>query len=270
MSIQWSLVLFTVFAGSGAWLFIFVALDEFLKKTEKTVVPASVVSIILLAAGGIASITHLSHPTRMLGALSHPTSGIFMEALFIGLTGLAVLVYLVMIKREASVAARKVVAIVGIVLALALSFLVGDSYIMSSRPAWNTLALPIGYLGTASVCGAALYLLIVAACKEGEVAIKTASIFTVGTAALAAVTALAYGAISGGVSGDTAMLFWGCVIVCGAVVPALCAFFASRKAESALPLALVALCGGLVGSIAFRSIMWMIGAATANYFGVEI
>ena len=42
---------------------------------------------------------------------------------------------------------------------------------MTSRPVWNTVALPLAYLGTALATGAALYLVLCAALKvdEGDV-----------------------------------------------------------------------------------------------------
>ncbi|WP_270297928.1 DmsC/YnfH family molybdoenzyme membrane anchor subunit [Eggerthella sinensis] len=79
MTIQWSLVLFTVLAGCGAWLFACVAIDEFRGAAAKVRVPASVAAVVLLAVGGIASATHLSHVDRMMAALAHPAPGIFLE-----------------------------------------------------------------------------------------------------------------------------------------------------------------------------------------------
>ena len=140
MTIQWSLVLFTVLAGCGAWLFACVAIDEFRGAAAKVRVPASVAAVVLLAVGGIASATHLSHVDRMMAALAHPAPGIFLEALLLGLLAVCAIVYAVLVARRAGAGARKAVAVAGIVLAVAFSFACGSSYMMSSRPAWNTVA----------------------------------------------------------------------------------------------------------------------------------
>ena len=58
-------------------------------------------------------------------------------------------------EREASSGARKALAATGIVLAVAFAFACGVSYMMTSRPVWNTVALPLAYLGTALATGAA-------------------------------------------------------------------------------------------------------------------
>ena len=120
MTIQWSLVLFTVLAGCGAWLCACVAIDEFRGAAAKVRVPASVAAVVLLAVGGIASATHLSHVDRMMAALAHPAPGIFLEALLLGLLAVCAIVYAVLVARRAGAGARKAVAVAGIVLAAAV------------------------------------------------------------------------------------------------------------------------------------------------------
>lgn len=159
MTIQWSLVLFTVLSGCGAGLFACTALDEFRGgAASKVRLPACAVAVALLVVGGIASATHLSHVDRMMAVLAHPTAGIFLEALLLGLLAVCIAVYALLVKREASSGARKALAATGIVLAVAFAFACGVSYMMTSRPVWNTVALPSAYLGTALATGAALYL----------------------------------------------------------------------------------------------------------------
>ena len=178
MEIQWSLVLFTALTGLAGWLFVCVAVDEFLGRAKKASFPAAVVSIVVAIVGGLASVTHLSHPDRIMGALSHPTSGIFVEAVLIGCLIVCVAVYLVLLKREAGVGARKAVAVVGAVFGVLLSFMAGESYLMSARPNWNTQLLPLGYLLTVAPAGIAAYLTVVAAVAgkgAGEAAGKDAA-----------------------------------------------------------------------------------------------
>lgn len=72
MDIQWSLVIFTVLTGLGGWLFFFVGLNVLLGKTDKGAFAGTVAALALAIVGGCASVTHLSHPDRMLVALQHP------------------------------------------------------------------------------------------------------------------------------------------------------------------------------------------------------
>lgn len=149
MTIQWSLVLFTALTGIGGWTFVCVAADEFLGRAKTAAFPAAVVAFALSAVGGLASVTHLSHPDRIMGALGHPTSGIFTEAVLVGCVCVFVAIYLVMLKRGASDGALKAVAVIGAVFGVLISFMAGESYLMSSRPNWDTQLLPLGYMLTA-------------------------------------------------------------------------------------------------------------------------
>ena len=147
MEIQWSLVSFTALAGAGAWLFFCVGVDAFVQRTNKAAFPASLLAVVLLALGGLCSVTHLSHPDRMLGALAHPAPGIFLEALLLGLLAVVAIVFAVLVKRQAGAGVRKALALVGMVLALAFTFSCGSSYLMASQAAWNTPTLPLADWG---------------------------------------------------------------------------------------------------------------------------
>ena len=114
---------------------------------QQAAFPASLLAVVLLALGGLCSVTHLSHPDRMLGALAHPAPGIFLEALLLGLLAVVAIVFAVLVKRQAGAGVRKALALVGMVLALAFTFSCGSSYLMASQAAWNTPTLPLAYLG---------------------------------------------------------------------------------------------------------------------------
>ena len=257
MTIQWSLVLFTVLSGCGAGLFACTALDEFRGgAASKVRLPACAVAVALLVVGGIASATHLSHVDRMMAVLAHPTAGIFLEALLLGLLAVCIAVYALLVKREASSGARKALAATGIVLAVAFAFACGVSYMMTSRPVWNTVALPLAYLGTALATGAALYLVLCAALKVDEGDVKKAGVYAAAGGALSLVLTVAFGLVSGTAFGDQA--------------PAVCGVLVARKSGGALSLGVVALAGALVGSVAVRAVMWLVGTAVANYFGFAL
>ena len=263
MDIQWSLVLFTAIASCGTWVSVGVAVDELRGLTQRTNLTASALALVLAVVGGIASVTHLSHPDRIMAVLSHPTPGIFLEALLIGLFIAAVAVYVILLKRDASAGARKAVAVLAAVIGIVFSFASGYSYMMEARATWNTIALPLGYMGLS------LYLLLAACKKESVEAVKLAGWETVIGGVLALVSGLAFGFASGAATGDAAAIFW-VALVCGGLAPLVCGWLARSKPASAVTMATVAFAGGIIGSIAFRAVMWMVGTAVANYFGIVL
>ena len=269
MDIQWSLVLFTAIASCGTWVSVGVAVDELRGLTQRTNLVASVLALVLAVVGGIASVTHLSHPDRIMAVLSHPTAGIFLEALLIGLFIAAVAVYVILLKRDASAGARKAVAVLAAVIGIVFSFASGYSYMMEARTTWNTIALPLGYMGFGAASGLSLYLLLAACKKESVEAVKLAGWETVIGGVLALVSGLAFGFASGAATGDAAAIFW-VALVCGGLAPLVCGWLARSKPASAVTMATVSFAGGISGSIAFRAVMWMVGTAVANYFGIVL
>ena len=141
---------------------------------------------------------------------------------------------------------------------------------MSSRPVWNTVALPLAYLGTAMASGTALYLVLCAAFKVDDGDVGGAARYAAVGGAVALVLGLAYGVASGIAFGEQAALFWAAVVLCGSAAPTACGALAARTPGSALALGAVGLAGALVGSIALRAAMWLVGVAVANYFGFAL
>ena len=197
MEIQWSLVLFTALSGAGAWLVACAGLDAFKGLAKKTVVPAVVTGIVLIIVGGIASATHLSHVDRIMAVLAHPAPGIFLEAVLLGIDVVVAVAFLVLYRRGASEGVLKGLGVVAVAMAAVFSYACGSSYMMSSQLAWNTVALPLGYLGTALAAGTALWYLLCAARREEGAALSFAATETLVGAAAALVTSLAYGLLAG-------------------------------------------------------------------------
>ncbi|RDB80094.1 DMSO reductase [Eggerthella lenta] len=267
MDIQWSLVLFTALTGMGGWLFFFICLNVFVRKTDKGAFAGTATALALTVVGGLASVTHLSHPDRMLGALQHPTSGIFTEALLVGLLAIVMIAFLVMLRRGIDGGALKAVAVVGMALGALMSFMAGQSYLMSAIAAWNTELLPLGYLGTAAASGAAAYLVLIAAQKADENACSLYGLMTLAAGCVALITVLAYGAVAGAFAGDAAPMTIAAAAF-GGVAPIACGFLVRKKPGSAVALGAVALIAALIGSIAFRCAMWVIGAGLYDFFGL--
>lgn len=267
MEIQWSLVLFTTFVGLGCWCFVGVAIDTFLGKAKEATMVASITSIAVLIIGGLSSVTHLSHPTRMTEALSVPTSSIFVEAAGVFILMAIVAVFLVLYVRKTSEIACKVFAVAGLVVAIVLSFSVGNSYIMVARPAWNTITLPLAYVGTAAVLGMVSYALI-CAIKKTEGAKFYAKIAAV-LGAVSLITVLLYAVCSGTIANaDAALLLWGGAVIIGAIGPAVLSYLTIKKPENTKNMLIAATACAIIGCVCFRSFMWVVGSMPTNYFGL--
>jgi DMSO reductase anchor subunit len=260
MDIQWPLVVFTLFTGTAGWAMFFTGLNEFTHKSDRSGFVPGIVSIALLAAGAIASTLHLSHPDRIMGALAHPTSGIFTEFVLVMLLGISILVYLVCLKRGAQ-RVVKVFAVSGMVFGVLISFMAGDSYIMASRAAWDTVLLPVAYLGTAIPAGAALYWAL--ACRT-EDSIKMAAFASAIGGGVALVTVLVYTTATGVIT-STGAVYTPIVLCCSGLIPFVCGLIARKRPHPALMW--TTLVFSLAGGFLFRIMMWVVGVAFYNFFG---
>ncbi len=263
MTIQWSLVLFTALTGTAGCLYAALGIDEIRGKGQKGDFLISLIALIILAVGGLASVTHLSHPENIMGALSHPTSGIFVEAVLVGITGVLGIAHLVTVKRGSSVA--KVFALLAGIVGLVLAYSAGSSYMMSAQIAWNTVLLPLTYLFTAIPSGVGLYAVLRCAKKE-EIDATTPLILAAG-AAVGLICAIAYGLASGAM--DKGMTF---MIVCfiGMAVAAVAGFMLKGKTEAGLTFAALGFACAFIGAVAFRCAMWVMGSSLVDCFGTVI
>ena len=171
---------------------------------------------------------------------------------------------------ELNVAVGVALGVVAVAMAAIFSYSCGSSYMMASQLAWNTVALPLGYLGGAMASGTALWYVLCAVRREEAQALSFAALETLVGSVAALVTALVYGAASGVMGGDASVLFWLGVVICGGVAPLACAVTGLKKTEGALPLAVVAAAGALIGSVAYRVLMWTASVALMSLFGVGI
>jgi anaerobic dimethyl sulfoxide reductase subunit C (anchor subunit) len=297
MSIQWPLVFFTLFIGLGCGTFVgSVILTEWYGKAKQIRTVSSLVAIVSIGVGGVASTLHLGHPERIFGALGHPTSGIFMESMMSFLLGLAIIVYLLALRRDASAGTCKMIGTVGALFATLLTFVNGDAYVMASIPAWNTLILPALYLASAAVMGC--FSISVLLARTADYKATTTTLTTTETAAtmettattemikratlialaMQAVVLVAYlvhiaiapypdmnRSVTRVVAGNLAPLFWGGLVLLGLVVPAaLLTKFYTKNNEGML--AKVGLCSVLAAGVTFRSLMFLLGSSIKQYF----
>jgi len=280
MEIQWPLVFFTLLTGLGAGGFAAVAACELLGKAERARVPGAIMAVVAMAAGGVASVLHLGHPERFFNALGHLSSGITTEMVLIGLTGLTILAYLAVVRLGYSALARRVVAGIGLVLAIALVFAMGASYVLPARPAWNTWLLPLLFASSAAVLGLfAMYIWTLAAMedKAAVVAANKAACIAVAVETLVLVAYVIYLAVapfqnplrSAGrlLGGDLALAFWLGVVVVGIIAPlVLTGWLAKRKAFPSLAVPICGLLCALVGGGTLRALMYVLGSSIEQFF----
>lgn len=271
MEIQWSLVLFTAISGAGAWMFAFIGLNEFLQKAKnsKALMAGCVISAVLLALGGLASVTHLSHVDHVLWVLQHPAPGIFVEALLIGIDAVLAIIFFLLVKREASATARKVVAVLAIAMGPIFTYSCGSSYMMGSQLVWNTITLPLGYLGTAIPAGAAAWMLLGSYFKESDEQHKVAATELIVGGVVSLVLGAAYGLASGAAT-TQAPLFWGGVILVGSVVPIVCGIVARSNVKQVFNMGIAGLICGFAGSVSYRVLMWTASVVLMSLFGETI
>ncbi|MBC2889885.1 dimethyl sulfoxide reductase anchor subunit family protein [Gordonibacter massiliensis (ex Traore et al. 2017)] len=272
MEIQWALVLFTVISGAGAWLFACSMLASLFKKDEAPNKAETVVSFVLVAVGGCMSVMHLSHVDRILEALNHPTSGIFVEAAMIGVLCVILAVYFVLLVRGSSEKARTVVGVLALCVGVVFTYLCGSSYMMEARPAWMSVALPLAYFGTAASAGAGLNLFMKAVQKREGAAMSFSGLLAVIGGALGAVLAAAFCIAAGSylAEAQNGAIVWAVALFVAVVAVIACGVLAMKQPKNALAWGAIALVAGVLAAIALRAAMWLVGSPFMNFFLVAL
>jgi len=277
MSIEWSLVFFTLFIGLAAGVFAGIAFSEWTGVSVKQVrFPGAVLTLAALVIGGVSSVLHLGHPERIFGALEKPGSGIFMEALLMGVFGLIVIFYMLALRRGASELVCKLLSTLGLIPAVFLAAAVGHTYMMPSRPAWDTVILPVMYFMSAAVMGCFCIATLLSGREERPSAPTwyiIPVVFLIMQAAsianyLVYLTNAPYPDASRSTArvlmGDLAPVFWIGVVVLGFLVPGF--IMLRAKKSGSLAWARYGLMCVLLSGIAFRVLMFSLGSAVYNFF----
>ena len=268
MEIQWALVLFTVVSGAGAWLFACSMLGYLLKKDAAPSKMETIVAFVLVAVGGCMSVAHLSHVDRILEALHHPTSGIFVEAAMIGVLCVLLAVYFIMLARGTSDKARTAVGILASLVGIVFTFACGSSYLMEARPAWTTVTLPLAYLGTAAAAGAGLNLLVKAVQKRDEAALSFAGVLAAAGGALGLVLGAAFCLSAGAylAAAGNGAATWAGALFATLAVEVACGAVAAKRPSRAVALGVASCVCGVIAAIALRATMWLIGTPFMDFF----
>ena len=281
MELQWPLILFTTLVAWSAGVFGTQAVLALRGEAPKAQLSCWITAAVLLAAGGIAVFFHLEHFERIFNGFGHLTSGITQELIAIVVLAVAAIVYLVYLRRdEGKVPAW--LAVLSIALAAVLVVVMAHSYMMSARPAWDSVLWIFYVLGNACVLGPATVALIGAAVNAVTTIVYAVtlqflegSFTTVGyysdptmpTAPLVDVTA-----VGNVFTGELAPLMWIGVILVGAVVPLIAALL--EKRSGATPAAdgtavasraelwmAVAVIAAVIGAICMRVVFYELGAS---------
>lgn len=297
MTIEWNLILFTFFVCASAGVLLMQGLLTVQGKARKMQIESLVLSLALLAIGGIAVFFHLQHWTRMFNGFGHITSGITQELIGVILMGITIVLFFLMVRRSETGQAPKWVALLAIVVPFVMVFLMGHSYLMAARPAWDSFMLVVYYFVQMFLIGA-LFTLILAAVRKHEDAYD----FLIKVALIAAIAQLvvviAYALLlqsgsfadhgfyfdptlpdvavtvpsdimAGILTGNLALPFWLLAVACGAVVPAILMWLSLRKEDQPNTLrnyAIIALVAAAAGGICWRVILYIVAVTVFAIF----
>lgn len=223
---EFALFLFTLLGGTAAGAYVFAWAFPMGEGKKRWVLP--LVSLILLAIGGVALLMHLGHPERMFLAFSNPQSGITREALATGPLGVLVLVDFILGLRSSKPAPKAlgiVTAIAGVLLLVAM----GSAYVdFHGVPAWaNWTSMALFVVGGLSVGASILPLFDTEIARKNAFAV-CAAVLNVLFACTAIATGMHFAA-----NGFSIMPF-----ICGAVVAvaaAVVAYMAKNREGITMP-----------------------------------
>ncbi|OUO89424.1 hypothetical protein B5F40_11095 [Gordonibacter sp. An230] len=151
MELQWPLILFTTLVGASAGLFAAQGVYALAGRGAKAQAPALAASAILLVVGGVAVFLHLEHWERIFNGFGHLSSGITQELVAVIVMAAAMAAFFAVLRRGAGV--PRWCAVLAIAASAALVLVMGLSYLMAARPAWNNALQVLSLFGLASAAG---------------------------------------------------------------------------------------------------------------------
>jgi DMSO reductase anchor subunit len=157
METQWALVLFTTFLAWSAGLFATQGVYALKGECGYAQKRSLLVSFILMVIGGVAVFFHLQHWERIFNGFGHITSGITQELIFIVVMFVVMVIFFVLLRRSDDGALPKWAAWLAIISAVVLVCVMGNSYVMASRPAWNSVFEILSLVGAACAMGPATF-----------------------------------------------------------------------------------------------------------------
>lgn len=165
MEIQIPLILFTTFLAWSAGVFGSSAILAIKGKGEKVQLPVLIVSVVLLAIGGISVTFHLAQPLHIFNGFGNLTSGITQELIAIIALFVWMVVYFALYRRNEGKTPTWC-SVIAIVLAVVLCVVSGHSYNMPARPAWDSALQILSIVAGGLVMGPATVAVIAAVKKD--------------------------------------------------------------------------------------------------------
>lgn len=294
MELQWELILFTTFTAWSAGLFGAQALAAAFGKAKKAQMISWIVAAVLLVVGGISVFFHLQHWERIFNGFGQMNSGITQELIAIVILAIVAVIYLVFMRRsEDGASVPKWLAWVAVVICVVLVYVMGHSYMMNARPAWDTYLWVAYIFGNAAVLGPATLAFLMALKSDEDLkSIGTwVLIGTVVNLVLAAVYAafVQFGAAEAftevgfyfdptmptkemteisPIVGDQTLLMWVGAVGIGALLPAILAFVAKSKSDAASwkvwSILIVIL--AIIGAIMMRVVFYNLGLSVFMFY----
>ncbi|MCR5582880.1 MAG: dimethyl sulfoxide reductase anchor subunit [Eggerthellaceae bacterium] len=291
MELQWPLILFTVFVAWSAGLFATQALLAFKGRASQSQVPALATSAALLVIGGIAVFFHLQHWERIFNGFGHITSGITQELIAIVVVAVLMVAYFVLLRRAGSEEAKlpSWLCILSVVASAALVIVMAHSYVMASRPAWNSLLWICAVLGNACILGPATMALFAALKGESD---EFCASLVFGGSVVNAVCSAAYLVFLSTIGGlfvqvehyfdlthpmkelqsftspfanESAAVLWLGVVAVGLLVPIVSAVLGKKKSDWKTWGA-IAVAAAFVGAICLRVVFYQTGMSVFMFY----
>ena len=144
MELQWPLILFTAFIAWACGLFATQGFFALKKESAKAQMPALILSVVLLVIGGIAR-----------------------RLICIVLMMIVAVIFFVFLRKDPE-NVPSWVAILAIVIAVITAAITAHSYMMASRPAWNSFLWIVCMVGNACVLGPMTFGVIDASANKAE------------------------------------------------------------------------------------------------------
>ena len=295
MELQWPLILFTTLVAWSAGTFGAQAALALKGEGKEIQLSALIVSIVLLAASGIAVFFHLQHWERIFNGFGRITSGITQELIAIVAFVVVAVVYFACLRRsEDGKTVPKWIAIVALAISAILALVCAHSYMMAARPAWNTLMWPLVELCEAAALGTMTVMVMAALKKEpskiGDLsAIAAAIVSAVSSVALVAVWQVSHGSFAdvgfhfdgtsptkplldvaaetNVLSGELAPIVLAGIVVIGSLLPIACAILGKKKGDSHwIAFGSIGLVCLLVGAISLRVAFYELGLSVFMFY----
>ena len=214
---------------------------------------------------------HLATPKHAFAAVTHllSFSGISVELIMLGVVCALMILFAGSVVFIDNATATLVLGLLGALSGVALAFVTGHGYLISSKPTWNTKKLPLAYTGTAAVAGGFLYVAIAAFAGADPAIVRALCWILLGCVAFSAVFSVAWLRHLGAdrVRQNLDLCRWG-IVVCGLVIPVAAAVALAIMPINAFfgVVAGFGLVAALAGGIALRVLMWVVGAGFLFFF----